>query len=656
MRVLSVLFLFLISYTGIRGQATYPCGTDYVMKKYLEQYPDRKQQRSQTNKLEYTNLASLNTKIIPVVFHVVHNGNTIGDDENISYAQIQDAINNMNQDFSASNTDIENVASEFQDIIGSANTEFRLAQLDPEGNCTNGITRTMSELTNNANDCIKSIISWDDSMYINIWVVEDIDPEIGAAAYTYLPGTLWGDEVEGIIINHQYVGGIGSSLGTAYARHTLSHEMGHFFNLSHTWGGYADVGLAENCSNDDGVNDTPNTIGSYGTCLLSQETCGSLDNVQNIMDYASCTSMFTVGQCDRMNDCLNSSVSDRNNLWSNNNLWDTGTHSNYSSKPCGPELDFFTSQVDRICTNSDVTILNNSIYTNNNSILSWSFPGANQEFSSDPNPIVNYSIPGEYEIGLTISTDEGESTLTKNYTVYESNTTLFESFYSNFFPLNNNANLCWTIVAPENENSWTRTYQASSEGTGSVRIRSRFFESNNSCSGKNKHFLYSPNLNLSFYGIGIGEPLKILFDYAYVRRNNQSNDLLVVSYSKNCGESWQVRGAWETAELITNNGANVSSAFIPSDDEWETRAVNIQAAAEQSDVIIRFEFSGESGNYLYIDNVRLEGEWIGVNETNVNLNPHLIKEVDLLGRENKTSPLKIKIYNNGTIKKYYSVH
>ena len=55
------------------------------------------------------------------------------------------------------------------------------------------------------------------------------------------------------------------------------------------------------------------------------------------------------------------------------------------------------------------------------------------------------------------------------------------------------------------------------------------------------------------YGLGVGEPLKLLFDLAYAKRNNETEDLLVVSYSKNCGETWQERAAWSTDELITNN-------------------------------------------------------------------------------------------------------
>ena len=52
------------------------------------------------------------------------------------------------------------------------------------------------------------------------------------------------------------------------------------------------------------------------------------------MDYASCSCMFTNGQANRMQNCLNSSVSSRDNLWSNTNLWETGTHDDYNNSNC----------------------------------------------------------------------------------------------------------------------------------------------------------------------------------------------------------------------------------------------------------------------------------------------------------------------------------
>lgn len=647
MRFIFIVILFIFQSSIILSQVLPICGTDKVMKKYIHSDHFKNQQARISEAVNRNRM--FNTKIIPIVFHIIHDGHPIGEDENVSVAQIENAVSILNEDYNTLNQDLENVVSEFQNIIGDANIEFRLAKLDPNGNCTNGINRILSNMTNQANDCIKELIAWDDSKYVNIWVVEDIDNSIGAAAYTYLPGSLWDDEAEGIIINHEYLGSIGSSSNTPYKRHTLSHEFGHYFNLQHTWG-WSSNGEAENCSYDDDVSDTPNTIGAYSTCNLSQQTCGSLDNIQNFMDYSSCTCMFTSGQVNRMQNCLNSSVSQRNNLWSNSNLWSTGTHDNYNAEACIPNIDFFTSQVDRICINTPITFINTSESLGSNAVFNWSFPGAEIEYSSEENPTINYTASGEYQVTLNIISAGGENTVTKNYFVYEPPMNLNESFSNTQFPVNPDPSLSWTIQNPTNETTWMRSPLSANSNTGSVRIRSRYFECDQ------KHYLYTPTLNLNNFGLGIGDPLKLLFDLAYGQRNNQSDDLLVISYSKDCGNTWQERASWDTQELITTNGGNVGNNFTPNQNEWLEKSVNIQSAAEQSDVIIRFEFSGESGGYLYIDNVTLSGEWVNINELSP-LNPSrkVVKRIDLLGRDNINSLLYFEIYNTGEVDKKYNL-
>ena len=85
----------------------------------------------------------------------------------------------------------------------------------------------------------------------------------------------------------------------------------------------------------------------------------------------------------------------------------------------------------------------------------------------------------------------------------------------------------------------------------------------------------------------------------------------------------------------------------------ETPAGNIQAAAEQEDVIIRFEFSGDRGSYLYIDNVRLSGQWINISENHILRDEYVVKKLDFLGRENNNANLFFEIYNTGKVNKKY---
>ena len=650
-----IIFLILFSIViNINAQDNMlPCATHIMTKKEFNKDPEVFLKNKQ--KLDsITNIFNINKrygeqeKIIPVVFHILHEGNPVGVNENISKEQVEDAIRLMNEDFKGTSTDLNNVIEDFQSIIGNPNVTYKLAKIDPNGNCTEGITRTYWEETGSANDDVKQIIFWDDSSYLNIWVVKSIDGNIGAAAYTYLPSTGGPNFRHGIIANHEYVGSIGTGSNSNYVRHTLSHECGHFFNLEHTWAEWADVGLASNCSEDDFVADTPNCIGSYSSCNLSSTTCGSLDNVQNIMDYSSCTAMFTQGQVARMQAALNSTVGDRVDLWQENNLWATGTHPNYQEEECLAYVDFYLPN-GSACINSEVQFFNNSYNSGENPTYYWSFPGGEPSNSYDENPIVTYNNSGSFNVSLSVSNGAGTAYQTINnfISVFDSNpilSSITESFESNEFPVTPNPLSDWEILEQITENTWNRTETAASNGIASMRIRSRFF------SGENDHNLYSPFVNLSNYQT----PVRLYFDYAYAKRNSQSDDLLRILVSDDCGLSWTERKDLTTNDLVTNGGSYISSVFLPNNNQWEEEYVNLNPWSGSPSVKIKFEFTGENGNYLYLDNIRLELEEISIKEDEIN-NKVLLKTIDMLGRETRNSRFYIEIYNDGTVKKHYKL-
>src|SRR5690606_12907667 len=107
--------------------------------------------------------------------------------ENISNAQVEDAMRVLNDDFNKMNPDWVNAEAEFIDLVADIGIEFRLARLDPDGNCTNGITRTMSPLTNEGDQSMKNLIQWPRDAYLNVWVAASAN---GAAGYTYRPGSV----------------------------------------------------------------------------------------------------------------------------------------------------------------------------------------------------------------------------------------------------------------------------------------------------------------------------------------------------------------------------------------------------------------------------------------------------------------------------------
>ena len=121
------------------------CGTPELMNEALND----SEKTQILNQLELFTKNFIKTKkmggpyVFPVVVHIVHNYSQ----ENISYEQIDNGILRINEDFNALNDDLSNVIDQFTDIIGNPNFEFRLATKDPDGNCTYGVTRTSSNLT-----------------------------------------------------------------------------------------------------------------------------------------------------------------------------------------------------------------------------------------------------------------------------------------------------------------------------------------------------------------------------------------------------------------------------------------------------------------------------------------------------------------------------
>ncbi|MCK5822393.1 MAG: zinc metalloprotease, partial [Bacteroidales bacterium] len=328
--ILSLLLIFTFATQAQKGNW---CGTVNFDQEAVKNDPSILTRRAKLEKFtqEYSlrkNLTEEDVLIIPVVFHVVHDYG----EENITKEKIQSAIDVLNNDYRKLNTDVSQTIHEFKDIVADIRVEFRLAKIDPEGNCTDGITRTQSLETYDADNGVKyAVPGWDNTKYLNIWSVKSI--ESGAAAWSHYPGV--SAALDGVVSIYRYVG----------SGHTLTHEIGHYLNLMHPWGNSNVPGLESNCDIDDYVDDTPLTIGvTNSSCNVNQISCGSLDNVQNYMDYSSCDVMFTEGQKTRMRAALNSSVSGRNNLWKQSNLEATGTNDSYASPICSPVADFYVEE------------------------------------------------------------------------------------------------------------------------------------------------------------------------------------------------------------------------------------------------------------------------------------------------------------------------
>ena len=538
---------------------------------------------------------------IPVVFHVLHNNGI----ENIADEQILDALFILNRDYRLQNTDANNVHAEFQGMPSDVEIEFVLATKAPNGTCFAGITRTasaMSYIGDNGGNQVDAIVagnnvyngSWPGNKYMNIFICGEIG---GAAGYTTKPSSWSATSMEnGIWILHDYVGSIGT--GSTGASRALTHEVGHWLNLDHTWGGNNNPGNTSSCSTDDAVTDTPNCIG-VTSCNQNSNTCNSddafwgfaiRDNVENYMDYSYCSKMFSAGQVTRMRNAITSNVGGRSNLWTSANLLATGA--NGVIYLCKAE---FSANKTSVCVGDQVQFTDNSY--NVSTGWTWSFPSGSPASSTSQNPVVTYSTPGIYEVTLTAT--DGATTdsevKTQYIHVFPSAASLpFYEGFENYSSLSNLAN--WEIVNANNNNAFALDNTVGHTGSKSVKL------SNFGQTGPNVDELIASPVDLS--GVTSGTGVTLSFRYAYRKKALTDFEYLKVLVTDDCGDSWVIR---KTIGGNTLSNIAVASSWSPANtSDWTTvHMVNITSAYWIENFRYKFKFEGETGNNIFLDDINI---------------------------------------------------
>lgn len=302
--LLTLILLFAISSTKAQHEK---CATMPILEAQYLKDPSLKQRMAENEQKlqEYINQKSAHATAsvisIPVVFHIIHNGESIGTGNNIDDATIMYQLQRINDDFRKLNADTLTSSDAFYSDQADSEIEFCLAKRDPSGNSTTGITRherTEESFTIDEIDTdIKPSTIWDKDKYINIWCVNLIDPgSPGVDGYGTFPdaGTSTTDGV--VVANFAF--GYSDDGGKTIV---LTHELGHYLNLIHIWG--------DDVCGDDLVSDTPPAEESNSGCPTYPHNVAGTCNpgvdgemFMNYMDYsdAVCTVMFTEGQKTRM--------------------------------------------------------------------------------------------------------------------------------------------------------------------------------------------------------------------------------------------------------------------------------------------------------------------------------------------------------------------
>ncbi|MGY6562512.1 MAG: M43 family zinc metalloprotease [Luteibaculaceae bacterium] len=556
--------------------------------------------------------------VIPTVVHIIH---FYGPEFNLTDDDVQGMIDRMNDDFNNASADTAQISQPFRSRVGNTRIEFRLARIDPQGNCTNGITRHVSPLTNLGNAQMKNLVLWPRSRYYKIWVCRQ--PAGGANVLGYFsPGE--NNDRDGIVVRHTEVN---------YASRTMTHETGHWLNLSHTWGPTNNPGLETNCflsgGQQDFVADTPPTIGNLtNACPLTQWTCQDQqpandpvqrDNIENHMDYTGCARMFTQGQSDRMRAAAFATTRLRHLLHTQANLVQTGVDGNY-----GPVcLTDFT--IDRTfgCSGLTVTVTCRSYHDITE--REWITPGGTiiSNTANNKSVTIQYDNPGDFDITLNVTNQNGDTgTTTKEDIVHVMAPTVNDFFFEGFEGVPSIPNENWIVESIDNGASGT--WQINTNA-GFNSNTSAFIPNFTKPEGRTDNLILRIPVNAA---VDSGFTYQLSFNYAFAATTTgNSVDRLRVLTSANCGENWSVRAnilnnALRTAPITTGQ-------FVPSSaDDWGQRIINLPANFTSNELIVRFEWTSGPGNNIYIDNINL-----------VNLQTVNVDELSL-------EPFSVKVYPN----------
>lgn len=344
---------------------------------------------------------------IPIIVHVVHNGEQVGTGTNLSQAQVKAQIEVLNEDFRR----LQGTPGFNDNPVGAdIEIEFCLSPVDENGvtMAEPGIHRynggKLSWSRTEIENQLKPLTSWNPNLFFNIWTVRFAASDATLLGYAQFPDQsgLAGlpasgpASTDGVVIRFQSFGSVDKGnfpvMEAPYNKgRTLSHETGHWLGLRHIWGD-------GNCA-DDFVADTPPASGPSSGCPTGRVTCGNTNMVENYMDYSNdaCMNIFTQGQKVRMLAVME--VSPRRKTLTQANL----------CSPIVADKPTANFSVDNQFVLKGGEAAFTDLSTNFPTAWKWTFDGGDPATSTERNPRIKYNTPGTYSVKLIASNSLGES-------------------------------------------------------------------------------------------------------------------------------------------------------------------------------------------------------------------------------------------------------
>lgn len=612
-------FLLLISFSSL-GQDR--CGTvEYTLKliqqKKISETPEKFEEWLKTTtsaRKRRNQRLSTATYQVPVVVHVIHNGEPIGTGTNISDEQILSQIAVLNRDYKRLNTDASNTPAEFLPVADAFDIEFVLAKQNPEGLATTGIVRTEGTQTGWTmadNYKLKALSYWPAEDYLNLWVCNLTD-YLGYAQFPIsnlppLENSSTNRLTDGVVIAYQTFGSTEDGafdLDPHYNKgRTATHEIGHFFGLRHIWGD--DSGACG--GNGDYVSDTPDQSNNTSGCpSMARTTCSVHAMYQNYMDYTddACMSLFTTGQVGRMTTVIENSIR-RASLLTSHGLQDpipvpddAGVKSILTPLDiqCAPVL---TPSIEirnygsNVVTSVRIRLTINGVIreTKDFSVNLNPFESATVNFSSQS--LATGSALFEFEILLTNGVTDGNP-----YNDIQSiNVLIPEGLTAPFVEQFTSLPSSWTVNNPDGSIGWE--LETAPDASPTNKAMSINFYEYEDAEGE-IDFLTSPGIDLSSVSVAV-----LSFDVAYSRFQSSSNDGLQIYVLQNCNQN-----IYEGTLIYNKSGSTLATtgstniSFIPNEaSDWRKETINLQAFVGQQNIQLAFVGVNDWGNNIYLDNI-----------------------------------------------------
>lgn len=579
---------------------------------------------------------------IPVVVHVIYNGEAVGTGSNVSYAAIQSQIAVLNEDFrrmfGSNGWNTNPVGADTQ-------IEFCLSKRRPDGSAfpngedgVNRINRTTAGFTappysqTYAENTIKAYTynnntptatrGWDPAKYMNIWLCDLGNGLLGYAQFPQSPLGGMGcsspvNGTDGVVFLYS---SIGKSSVTGFAGpynegRTATHEIGHWLGLRHIWGD-------GNCTATDYCNDTPTAAAANYGCPTGTNSCATApdqgpDMIENYMDYTddACMNVFTNDQKQRMRAVLEGSPLRLSLI---------------NSDACTPPNPSDASVTDVFAPVGDncAGAITPSVQLRNRG--SNNLTSATISYKIDNGTAVTYSWTGNLTPGssATVSLPAFTTTLGTHafraystlpngtadpYTVYDTSGIDFvvsngimpnytQDFEGQTFP----PDVKWRV---DNVNGdcykWSPASGVSSTGTFTNNIAQVPCFGNSSTTNED---LYTPVFLLPCNATAA----TLKFDVAYRKKTSTSNDQLIVQISTDCGVTWTnvYSKSGNVSPFLYQNATVLATEYFPTvSTDWRTETISLMSYVGTTSKNIRFRFRGVSanGNNIFIDNVKFEG-------------------------------------------------